>query len=122
VAGLACFGAILVKYRLGYDDSLDAFGVHGVGGVVGALLTGVFAQARSYSDAAAVVGADGLLRGGVKQLGVQALATVVAAAYAAVATWVLLRAIDRFIGLRVHENDEREGLDTSLHGEEGYAG
>ena len=122
LAGLACFGAVLVKYRLGYDDTLDAFGVHGVGGVVGALLTGVFAEARTYSDAAATVGADGLLRGGVKQFGVQALTTLVAGVYAAVATWVLLRAIDRFVGVRVHENDEREGLDTSLHGEEGYAG
>jgi Amt family ammonium transporter len=122
VSGAACFGAVLVKYRLGYDDTLDAFGVHGVGGVVGALLTGVFAEAHTYSDATAPVGADGLIKGGFKQLGVQAVTTVVAAAYAGVATWVLLRAIDRFIGVRVAEGDEREGLDTSLHGEEGYAG
>ncbi len=122
VSGAACFGAVLVKYRLGYDDTLDAFGVHGVGGVVGALLTGVFAEAHTYSDATAPVGADGLIKGGFKQLGVQAVTTVVAAAYAGLATWVLLRAIDRFIGVRVAEGDEREGLDTSLHGEEGYAG
>jgi Amt family ammonium transporter len=121
LAGAGCFGAVLIKYRLGYDDSLDAFGVHGVGGLLGALLTGVFAEARTYTDAAATVGADGLLKGGVKQLGVQALACVVAAAYAGIATWVLLRAIDRFIGLRVDQNDERDGLDSALHGEEGYA-
>ncbi len=122
LAGAACFGAVLVKYRLGYDDSLDAFGIHGVGGVVGALLTGVFAVQHTFSDASAPVGADGLLRGGVGQLGVQALTTLVAAGYAVVATWALLRAIDRFVGLRVTETEEREGLDTAVHGEQGYAG
>jgi Amt family ammonium transporter len=121
-AGALCFFAILAKYKLGYDDSLDAFGVHGVGGLVGAVLTGVFAAERTFSDTAAPVGADGLMLGGVRQLGVQVLACVAAAAYAALVTWVLLRALERFIGLRVTENDERDGLDSALHGEQGYAG
>jgi len=117
VASGACYLAVLAKYKYGYDDSLDAFGVHGVGGLVGALLTGVFAQ-KAVNDA----GADGLLSGNLKQLGVQVLACGVSGAYAAFVTWVLLKAIDKWIGLRVSVSDEREGLDTTQHGEEGYAG
>jgi Amt family ammonium transporter len=117
VASGACYLAVLAKYKYGYDDSLDAFGVHGVGGLVGALLTGVFAQ-KVLNDA----GADGLLEGHAKQLGVQALACGVSGGYAALMTWGLLKAIDKWIGLRVTVADEREGLDTSQHGEEGYAG
>jgi Amt family ammonium transporter len=122
VAGVACFYGVLAKHRFGYDDSLDAFGVHGVGGFVGAILTGVFAKQRTFSDLEAPVGADGLIYGGVKQLGVQVLAAVVAAAYAGFMSWVLLKVIGRITALRVTPNDEREGLDTALHGEQGYAG
>ncbi len=115
VAGGLCYYAVLQKDRFGYDDSLDAFGVHGVGGLAGAVLTGVFAE-RSLNDA----GADGALFGHPKQLGIQLLACAAAGAYAAVVTWGVLRAIDATIGLRVSEQDEREGLDAVLHGEEGY--
>ncbi len=111
----ACYGAVMLKERLGYDDSLDAFGVHGVGGLLGALLTGVFAQ-RSLNDA----GADGALFGNPRLLGVQALGCLAAGLYAMVLTWVLLRGLQAVVGLRVSRDDEREGLDVNLHGEEGY--
>jgi ammonium transporter, Amt family len=116
VASIVCYGAVLAKYKYGYDDSLDAFGVHGVGGLTGALLTGVFAE-KALNDA----GNDGLLFGNAKQLGTQVLACAAAAAYAGVVTLVLLKLIDKTIGLRVTPTDEREGLDTTQHGEEGYA-
>jgi Amt family ammonium transporter len=116
LAGAICYGAVVLKYRFGYDDSLDAFGVHGVGGLAGALLTGLFAE-RALNDA----GADGALHGHVGQLGIQALACAVSAAFAAGVTWVLLKGIEATLGLRVSELDEREGLDVAVHGEEGYA-
>jgi Amt family ammonium transporter len=117
VASLVCYAAVLAKYKYGYDDSLDAFGVHGVGGFVGAILTGVFAQA-SLNDG----GADGALFGNFGQLGAQALGCLVCGGYAVVMTWGILALLDRAIGLRVPQSDEREGLDTTQHGEEGYAG
>ncbi len=122
LSGMACYAGVLTKYKVGYDDSLDAFGVHGVGGIVGALLTGVFARARTFPGADKPFGADGALYGGFRLLGVQALTALVAALYAAAVTWVLLRGVDRVIGLRVTKTDEREGLDTTQHGESGYAG
>jgi ammonium transporter, Amt family len=114
-AGLACYGGVLLKDKLGYDDALDAFGVHGVGGLVGALLTGVFAE-KALNEA----GADGLLAGNAAQLGTQGIAVLASGAYAAVLTFGILKVIDATIGLRVLENDEREGLDSALHGEQGY--
>jgi len=122
IASIVCYGAVLAKYKYGYDDSLDAFGVHGVGGLTGAILTGVFARKRTFPGVAEAVGADGLLAGNPKQLGVQVLACAVTAVYALAVTWLLLKAIDRMVGLRVTTSDEREGLDTTQHGEEGYAG
>lgn len=116
LAGLVCYGAVIWKVRAGYDDALDAFGVHGVGGLLGALLTGVFAQ-KALNSAAH----DGLLASGsFRQLGVQALGAVVAAAYAATVTAVLLFVLSKTLGLRVDEPTEREGLDTTQHGEEAY--
>jgi Amt family ammonium transporter len=115
-AGFVCYAAVLLKERLGYDDSLDAFGVHGVGGLAGALLTGVFAQ-KAMNDA----GADGALFGNAHQLVVQVVACAASGAYAAVLTFAILKLIDATIGLRVGANEEREGLDANLHGEEGYA-
>jgi Amt family ammonium transporter len=114
-AGGVCYGAVLLKNRFGYDDSLDAFGVHGVGGLAGALLTGVFAQ-KALNDA----GADGALFGNVKQLGIQAIACAATGLYAAVVTFGILRFIQATFGLRVAESDEREGLDVTQHGEEAY--
>ena len=115
VAGGVCYGGVLLKGRFGYDDTLDAFGVHGVGGLAGALLTGVFAQ-KALNDA----GADGALFGNVKQLGVQALACAATGVYAVVVTYGILKLIDATIGLRVPEAEEREGLDVTQHGEEAY--
>lgn len=122
VAAVVCYAAVLAKYKYNYDDSLDAFGVHGVGGLVGALLTGVFCKARSFEGVSGEIGAPGLFAGNPKQLGVQILACLVSAAYAALVTYGLLKLIDKLVGLRVAASDEREGLDTTQHGEEGYAG
>ena len=122
IAAIVCYVGVLAKYKAGYDDSLDAFGVHGVGGLTGALLTGVFCLKRTFPGATDPVGEVGLLGGNVKQLGIQALACGVSAAYAVVLTFVILKIIDKTVGLRVTETDEREGLDTTQHGEEGYAG
>jgi Amt family ammonium transporter len=115
-AGTICYGAVLAKGRFGYDDTLDAFGVHGIGGATGALLTGVFC-AKAWNPG----GQDGLLAGHAGQLYTQALATVSAAAYAAVLTYGILLVLDRVLGLRVEAEDEYDGLDLSLHGERGYA-
>jgi Amt family ammonium transporter len=117
VAGIVCYGGVLLKYRFKYDDSLDAFGVHGIGGLTGALLTGVFAE-KVLNDA----GNDGALFGNAKQLGVQGIACAVSAVYAGAMTWGLLKIVDVTFGVRVDVQDEREGLDTTQHGEEGYAG
>lgn len=115
LAGGICYGAVLLKNHFGYDDSLDAFGVHGVGGLAGALLTGVFAQ-KALNDA----GADGALYGNVKQLGVQVLACAATGLYAAGVTYGILKVLQATMGLRVDENEEREGLDSTQHGEEAY--
>jgi len=122
VAASVCYLAVQAKYKYGYDDSLDAFGVHGVGGLTGALLTGVFSQKRNFPGVTDAVGEAGLLAGNPKQLGIQVIACVASAAYAALMTFILLKIIDKAVGLRVTRSDEREGLDTTQHGEEGYAG
>ncbi len=116
-ASCLCYVAVQAKYKYGYDDSLDAFGVHGVGGLAGALLTGVFAQ-KVLNDA----GGDGLLFGNPHQLLVQIVASLATGCYAAGVTWATLKLIDKTIGLRVDDAEEREGLDQTQHGEEGYAG
>ena len=109
-AGVVCFWAsTILKQQLGYDDSLDVFGVHGVGGIVGTLATGWFA-------AGALTG--GAYVGGAHLLGVQAVAVVAAIAFSGLASWALLVATDRLVGLRVTREQEREGLDISLHGEQ----
>lgn len=113
IAGAICYGAIVFKTRRGYDDSLDVFGVHGVGGTLGALLTGVFASAVWG-------GKDGLLTGNPHQLLVQTISVVGTAVYAVVVTWIILKVLDATVGIRVSESEEREGLDTSQHGETGY--
>ncbi len=115
LAGAACYGAVVMKERLHYDDTLDAFGVHGVGGILGALLVGVFAE-KALNPA----GSDGLLFGNPAQLGLQAIGVVAAGAFSALVTWVILKAIDATIGLRVTVDEEKEGLDASQHGESGY--
>ncbi len=120
VAGVVCcWTATEMKHKLGYDDSLDAFGVHGVGGTLGAILTGVFAT-RAVTDIVVSKGEPmGLLEGGTLLMP-QIAAAAVTWIYAAVLTVVLLKIVDRLVGLRVTEEQEVQGLDYSLHGEEGY--
>ena len=113
IAGPVCYGAVMLKGTLGYDDALDAFGIHGVGGALGAVLTGVFASAVWG-------GTDGLI-GGNSQLFIENIIGVLAAAaYSVVVTLVILKVLDATVGLRVSKDQESEGLDTNLHGEEGY--
>ena len=113
VAGVVCFwGATSLKRMMGYDDSLDAFGVHGIGGIVGAILTGVFAVKAIGGDAA-----SGLIEGNAGQVVTQLIGIGATVAYTAVASYIILKVIDMVIGLRVSEEEEREGLDVSLHGE-----
>ncbi|MGA0392887.1 MAG: ammonium transporter, partial [Rhodospirillales bacterium] len=111
VAGIVCFWAsVYLKNMLGYDDSLDVFGIHGVGGIVGALLTGVFAVK-------AIGGTSGLLEGNPGQVLIQLEGIVATILWCAVATFVILKIVDGLVGLRVDEETEIEGLDLNLHGE-----
>ena len=113
VAGVICFwGATGLKHALGYDDSLDAFGVHGIGGFVGAILTGVFAVEAIGGD-----GKKGLIDGNAGQVLTQLWGCLVCIAWCAVATFVILKIVDVVIGLRVTAEEEVEGLDINLHGE-----
>ena len=115
ISGVACFwAATALKHMLGYDDSLDAFGVHGVGGIIGALLTGVLAFGPLSADAK---NPDGVVIAGMAQFINQAIAVGATIAYTAVATFILLKIIDVVVGLRVTDEEEREGLDVVLHGE-----
>jgi len=115
LAGFLCYAACNLKAKLGYDDSLDVVGVHGVGGTWGALATGLFAT-KLVNDA----GGDGLLYGNPKQLGIQFLAVVVTWVLAFVMTAVILKVLDAIMGLRVSEEDELVGLDLSQHSETAY--
>jgi ammonium transporter, Amt family len=114
-AGFICYLACTtLKNRLGYDDSLDAFGVHGIGGLLGALLTGVFAtKAVNAAD-------SGLLEGNTQQFINQCISVAAAAAIAVVGTLIILKVLDVVMGLRVSQSEEIQGLDLSQHGEEGY--
>ena len=114
-AGLGCFiASTKIKRALGYDDSLDVFGVHAVGGIIGAMLTGVFADAS--------LGGKGLAEGMTiaSQVMVQGKGVLVTLVYTAVASYIILKIVDLIVGLRVSEEEETEGLDTALHGERGY--
>ena len=115
-AGLGCYAAVTLKGKLNYDDTLDAFGVHGVGGAIGTILLGVFAT-KAWNAS----GADGLITGSASFLGKQILAVVVTAAFSAVGTVAILKVVDALVGLRATADEEREGLDINLHGEDGYA-
>ncbi|MGE5253288.1 MAG: ammonium transporter [Planctomycetaceae bacterium] len=114
-AGILCYMGVMGKNRLGYDDSLDVVGVHGVGGTWGALATGLFAT-KAINDA----GANGLFFGNPGLFGVQVLAVLVTWVYAFVVTLVLLKVLDWTMGLRVSEEEEEMGLDLSQHSEVGY--
>jgi len=123
-AGVVCYFMVTrVKKKFGYDDALDAFGVHGAGGTLGALLTGVFATRLvndAWKDAAGHPMALGLADGNGAQVLNQAIGCLVAWVLAAVGSLVILKICDMAVGLRVSRDQEIEGLDLSLHGEEGY--
>jgi len=124
LAGVGCYLMVaLVKARLGYDDSLDAFGVHGAGGTIGALLTGVFATSLInpvFKDSQGHALALGMIDGNFRQLANQAVGVIIAIALAAVGTWILLLIVDFALGVRVSAEEEVQGLDLTQHGEEGY--
>jgi Amt family ammonium transporter len=110
IAAVACYWAVQLKGKLKYDDSLDAFGVHGVGGMLGALLTGVFCFTPVV----------GVLGGQWGQLGIQAVGVAVSVAFAAGGTFVVASVVKAIMPLRCTEQEEREGLDLHVHGERGY--
>jgi Amt family ammonium transporter len=114
-AALLCYTALNAKTRFGYDDSLDAFGVHGVGGTIGTIMAGIFASVAINAG-----GANGLFFGNPHQLAVQAGSVLLIAAYSFIVSIVLFKIIDAIIGLRVSKDEETEGLDISQHGEAGY--
>jgi Amt family ammonium transporter len=116
MVSVVCFVAVsFVKHKFGYDDSLDAFGIHGIGGTLGAIATGLFA-CKAINPA----GADGLFYGNPKQLVIQLIAVGVTAVYAFIATWVIFKLVDKFIGVRVSEKEEAMGLDLTQHNERAY--
>jgi Amt family ammonium transporter len=110
MAGAVCYGGVMLKHKIGYDDSLDAFGVHGIGGAFGAVATGIFAT----------VGVGSLMTGDVHQFWVQIIGVLAAGAYAVTVTVILLWILKKTIGLRVSRDEEIIGLDQTLHSESGY--
>jgi ammonium transporter, Amt family len=123
-AGVVCYLMVTaVKSRFGYDDTLDAFGVHGAGGTVGALLTGVFATSAindGLKDSAGHVLPLGLVDGKPEQVLYQGAGVLISWVLAIVGTWIILKICDAVIGVRASREQELQGLDLSLHGEEGY--
>jgi Amt family ammonium transporter len=117
LAGFICYGGVLLKGRLGYDDSLDVVGIHGCGGTWGAIATGLFA-----SKAVNPAGADGLFFGNSGQLLIQVVSVAATMVFAFVMSLILLKLVDVLVGIRVHSEDEERGLDISLHNEKGYGG
>jgi Amt family ammonium transporter len=115
LAGMICYGGVLMKAKIGYDDSLDVVGIHGLGGTWGALATGLFA-----SKAINPAGSDGLFFGNPHQLAIQFISVVVTMVFAFLMTLIIIKVVDVLVGLRVTEEDEERGLDMSLHDEVGY--
>lgn len=116
VAGMTCYAAIVWKGRFGYDDSLDVVGIHGVGGVIGILATGLFA-----SKAVNAGGADGLFFGNPSLFGIQLLVVVVTMTFTIISTFLILKLVDSLTGLRVSSEEEATGLDLSQHNERAYS-
>ena len=115
IAGIICYGAVSLKPKLGYDDSLDVLGIHGAGGIWGALATGIFASVAVNPD-----GANGVLFGNPSLFVKQSIAVLATIVYSGVVSLAILKVIDWTVGLRVKEEDEVTGLDLSQHGEAGY--
>jgi len=116
LAGLICYGGVMLKGKLGYDDSLDVVGIHGFGGTWGALATGLFA-----SKAVNSAGSDGLFFGNPGQLGVQFVSVLATIVFAFGMTLILLKVVDWVAGIRVTDEDEEKGMDISMHDEKGYS-
>jgi Amt family ammonium transporter len=116
LAGIICYGGILLKAKWGYDDSLDVVGIHGFGGTWGALATGLFASTMVNPD-----GADGLFFGNPSQLWTQFVSVAATMAFAFLMTLIILKVVDLMVGLRVTEEEEEIGMDISLHNEAGYS-
>jgi Amt family ammonium transporter len=115
LAGIICYGGIILKGKLGYDDSLDVVGIHGLGGIWGALATGLFAQEF-------IGGTNGLFFGNPGQLWIQFVSVVATMAFSFVMTFIILKIVSLVTGgLRVSDEDEEKGLDISLHNETGYS-
>ena len=118
IAGAVCFWACTkLKQKLGYDDTLDVFGIHGVGGALGTLLTGVFAVGALSATTESPAGMQGLIEGNGKQVLIQLYGVVVTLVWSGVVTWILLKVIDLMVPLRVTQQQEVEGLDITQHGE-----
>ena len=118
IASMVCYMAIQIKNKLGYDDSLDAFGIHGVGGIVGALMLSFFIR-PSWMKEAAAASSDGTWSVW-NQLGIQALAVGIAIVFAAGMTFAIIFVLNKFMRFRSSEDDEMAGLDRTYHGERGY--
>lgn len=113
LAGIICYAAVQLRKKLDWDDALDVWGVHGVGGIIGTILLGIFASKD-------VNGISGLIEGDVHQFGIQIFGTLLASAYAFVITMLILKVVNKFLPVRVTPEEERIGLDASLHHEEAY--
>lgn len=120
VAGVLCYASLLFRLKKGVDESLDAWAIHGMGGLWGVIATGIFAVAAVSATYLGGKGISGLLEGNTGQFSVQVLAAVVTLIYSVVVTYVLAKVIDMTIGLRVREEEEYVGLDISQHGEQAY--
>jgi Amt family ammonium transporter len=116
-ASMVCYGAIILKSKLGYDDSLDAFGIHGVGGIVGALLLSFFIRDSWMNEA---IAANGGSWGALQQLGIQAKAVGIAIVYAIIGTLIIIFIVEKTVGLKAKTSEELDGLDHAYHGERGY--
>jgi Amt family ammonium transporter len=116
MAGIICYGGVLLKSKMGYDDSLDVVGIHGFGGTWGALATGLFASTSINPDAA-----DGLFFGNPAQLGIQLISVLATLVFAFVMSVIILKLVDLIVGLRVSEENEIRGMDITLHNETGYS-
>ena len=115
-AGVLCYLAVLIRPKLGLDDALDVFAVHGIGGIWGALATGIF------TVSAFTGGVEGLVEGNIEQLGIQAVGVGATIAYSFIVSLIILFALDKIpgLGLRISEREEDEGLDLVSHGERAY--
>ena len=115
LGGLICYGGVLMKTKLGYDDSLDVVGIHGLGGTWGALATGLFASTKINPD-----GANGLFFGNAFQLWIQVVSVAATMVFAFLMTLIILKVVDLLVGLRITKEEEQKGMDISLHNEAGY--